>query len=222
MHSKENIVPDIPKDITLESISQWRYFNQFILQLSPWSISQISIHKTKGIKYLSTVFWLRTSIFSKHCIVKLTTNKLTSIIKEFESMVLRGHGVSLFIALFDELLLQTTNKILGYVEGLHEFIYKTWETANELEITYLGTYGWPRIQDPQWYSDCLSSERIPWQCLQIWTLPRNSRLQVNSLWHYTYRLDWRIIYFLLTPRSFSSKNLTVLMDYSVLTTRALA
>ena len=118
MNSKENAFPDVPKDITLESLSEWRYSVQSVLQLSPWTISGTSILEMKDLEDPSTPFCLQTSIFSKHLVVKLTTNKLTSIIKEFESLIVKGRGVSLFFALFDKLLPKTTNKMLDYVGSL--------------------------------------------------------------------------------------------------------
>ena len=86
------------------------------------------------LRYKHQPFRLRTSIFSKHLVVKLTTNKLTSIIKEFESLIVKGHGECLFFVLFDELLPQTTNKILDYVGSLGDLIHKSGETANEFKV----------------------------------------------------------------------------------------
>lgn len=134
MNSKENASPDIPKDITLESLSEWRFSIQLVLKSSPWTISGTSILIMNDLEDPSTPFRIQTSIFSKHLVIKLTTNKLTSIIKEFESLIVKDHGVSLFFALFDELLPQRTNKIQDYVGSLGGLIHKSSETANEFKV----------------------------------------------------------------------------------------
>ena len=54
--SKENTFPDIPKDITVESISEWHYSVQSVLQFSPWTISGTSILEMKDLEDPTTPF----------------------------------------------------------------------------------------------------------------------------------------------------------------------
>ena len=118
MNSKHDALPDIPKDITLESLSEWRYSYTSILQTSPWTIEENSILDMRDIDDPSNSFRLRSSTLSKHLVSKLTKGGFTSLIKEFEHLIQKGHGVTLFFNLFDELLPQTTNKILDYIGSL--------------------------------------------------------------------------------------------------------
>ena len=56
------------------------------------------------------------------------------MIKEFEHLTEKGHGVTLFHTLFDEFLPQTTNKILDYIGGLGNLYQKSGESANDFKI----------------------------------------------------------------------------------------
>ena len=74
---------------------------------------------------------------------KLTKNGFTFLIKEFEPLIEKGHSVTLFLTLFDELLFQTTDKILDYVGSLGNLFQKSGESANNFKIWY--TRVWERM-----------------------------------------------------------------------------
>ena len=82
----------------------------------------------------SNDFRLLSSTLSKHLVSKLTKGGFTSLIKEFEHLIQKGHGVTLFFNLFDELLPQTTNKILDYIGILGNMFQQSGETANDFKI----------------------------------------------------------------------------------------
>ena len=82
----------------------------------------------------SNAFRLQSSTLSKHLVSKLMKGGFTSLIKEFEHLIEKGHGVTLFFTLFDKLLPQTTNKILDYIGSLRNIFQKSGETVNDLKI----------------------------------------------------------------------------------------
>lgn len=88
----------------------------------------------KDIDEPSTVFQLCTSILSKHLVIKLTTNSFASLIKEFKILIVKGHVMSLFFVLCNDLLPQTTNKILDYVGSLGGLSHKSSKSANEFKV----------------------------------------------------------------------------------------
>ena len=88
----------------------------------------------RDIEDPSNDFRLRSSTLSKHLVSKLTKGGSTSLIKEFEHLIRKEHGVTLFFTLFDELLFQTTNKILDYIGSLGKMFQQSGETANDFKI----------------------------------------------------------------------------------------
>jgi len=56
------------------------------------------------------------------------------MIKEFDHLIENGHSVTLFFTLFDELLSQTTNKILDYIGSLGNMYQTNGESANDFKI----------------------------------------------------------------------------------------
>ena len=82
----------------------------------------------------SNDFRLRSSTLSKHLVSKLTIGGFTSLIKKFEHLIQKGHSVNLFFNFFDELLPQTTNKILDYIGSLGNMFQQSGETANDFKI----------------------------------------------------------------------------------------
>ena len=72
----------------------------------------------RDIEDPSNDFRLWAGTLSKHLVSKLTKGGVTSLIKKFEHLIQKQYGVTLFFTLFDELLPQTTNKILGYIGNL--------------------------------------------------------------------------------------------------------
>ena len=77
---------------------------------------------------------LRSSTLSKHLVSKLTKGGFASMIKEFEHLIEKGHGVTLFFTLFNELSPQTTNTILDCISGLGNLYQKSGESANNFKI----------------------------------------------------------------------------------------
>ena len=83
MNSKHDALLDIPKDITLESLSEWRYSHTSVFRTSLWSIDGDSIFDMQDIDNPSNDFCLRSSTLSKYLVSKLTKGGFTSLIKEF-------------------------------------------------------------------------------------------------------------------------------------------
>ena len=96
MNSKHDALLDILKDITLESLSEWQYSYTSVFWTSPWSIDGESILNMQEIEDPFNNFYVRSSTLSKHLVSKLTKGGFTSFIKEFEHMIQKGHGVTLF------------------------------------------------------------------------------------------------------------------------------
>ena len=111
MTSKHDQFPDIPKETSLENLTEWRYLISSTLKSPPWSIDGESILQMKDIDEPSVGYKLRTNILCKHLLEKVRKADLSSIMKQFESITEKGHGVDFFVALFDVLLPHTTNKI---------------------------------------------------------------------------------------------------------------
>ena len=153
MNRKHESLADIPKDITLETMPEWRFEYTLVLWTSPWSIDGESILNMQDIDDPSNAFQLRTSTLSKHLVAKLTKNRFTSLIKKFKHLIEKGHGVTLFFILFDELLPQTTNKILDYVGSLGNLFQKSGESANDPKIQsskiwdWMATFGYNNLGD---------------------------------------------------------------------------
>ena len=122
MNSKHEYFADIPKNITLETMIEWQYKYISVLQTSPWSIEGEGILNIQDIVDPSIDFRLHSSILSKHLVSKLTKDGFTLLIKKFEHLIEKGHVVTLFFTLFDELLPQTTNNILDNIGSLKIFI----------------------------------------------------------------------------------------------------
>lgn len=134
MNSKHDALLVIPKDITLESLSEWQYSYTSVFRTSPWSLDGESILDMRDIEDLYNNFRLRSITLSKHLVSKLTKGGFISLIKEFKHLIQKGHGVTLFFTFFDVLLPQTTNKILDYICGLGNMFQQSGETANDLKI----------------------------------------------------------------------------------------
>jgi len=76
MNSKHDVLLDIPKEITLESLSEWRYTYTSVFQTSPWSIEGNSILDMKDIDDPSNDLRLRSSTLSKHLVLTKICRKL--------------------------------------------------------------------------------------------------------------------------------------------------
>ena len=142
MNSKHDVLLDIPKKITLESLSEWRYSYTSVFQTFPWSIDADSILYMRDIDDPSNELRLRSSTLSKHLVSKLTKGGFTSLIKEFEHLIQKGHSVTLFFNPFDELFPQTTNKILDYIGSLGNMFQQSGETANDFKIRSSRIWEW--------------------------------------------------------------------------------
>ena len=79
-------------------------------------------------------FCFRSSTLLKHLVSRLTKDGFSSMIKEFEHLIEKGHSVTLFFILFDQLLPQTTNKILDYIGCLRKLYQESGESANYFKI----------------------------------------------------------------------------------------
>jgi len=134
MNSKHDALLDIPKDITLESLSEWQYSYTLVFQTSPWSINGNSVLDMRDIDDPSNDFRLQSSTLSKHLVSKLTKGVFTSLIKQLEHLIQKGHGVTLFFNLFNKLLPQITNKILDYIGSFGNMFQQSGETVNDFKI----------------------------------------------------------------------------------------
>jgi len=132
MNSKHNQFADIPKDITLKTLAERRYKYTLVLRTSPWSIERESILDMQGIDDPSIDFCLWSSTPSKHLVSKLTKGGFTSMIKGFEHLI--WTRCDSFFTLFDELLPQTTTKILDYISGLGNLYQKSGKSANDFKV----------------------------------------------------------------------------------------
>ena len=134
MINKYDQFSDIPKNITLETLAEWRYEYTLVLRTSPWLIEDDSILDMQNIDDPSIGFRLWSSTLSKHLVAKLIKSGFTSMIKEYKYLIEKGHGVTLFHTLFDDLLPQSTNKILNYNAGLGNLYQKSGGSANDFKI----------------------------------------------------------------------------------------